>query len=388
MAGQAFYATILALCGKGDEVILPAPWYFNHEMTLTQLGVSIVPLHCRAPDFLPSVDECAALITPKTRALVLVSPNNPTGALYPPSLLAQFAALAQRSALPLILDETYADFVPGGARPHELLAAPGWGAFLVRLFSLSKSYAVPGHRLGAIVAAPAFLAQVQKTLDCLQICPARPAQAAVAWAVEGVRAWREGVRDELEQRQARFKGLVAGVDGWEVMVGSAYFAWVRHPFEGVGSEVVAARLGEHVGLVVLPGESNATQGAPFVRVKPSSPTDLSSHRGLTGSFFCPPFDDVKDDRFIRFCKAALRLPAAAPQTLTRASLTAPLRCSRGERRRYDAREGACPVGSAQRHVEQSGIDGGRHLTLGQFEFAVEAAVGSSGGGVRPSQVST
>lgn len=232
-------------------------------MTLTQLGVTIVPLHCRAPSFLPSAAECATLITPRTRALILVSPNNPTGALYPAPLISHFFTLAHAHSLPLILDETYADFVPSSLpRPHDLFAPPSsvplpapWHAHLIRLSSMSKSYAIPGHRLGSVTASPAFLAQLQKTLDCLQICPARAAQGPVAWAVEGVRGWREGVRDELEKRQGRFKRLVEGVDGWEVMVGSAYFAWVRHPFAGVASEVVAARLGEHVGLVVLPGQS-------------------------------------------------------------------------------------------------------------------------------------
>ena len=90
-----------------------------------------------------------------------------------------------------------------------------------------RSYAIPGHRLGALVASPTFLAQVSKTLDCLQICPARPAQRAVEWAVDATRPWREATRNELARRQVLFKELLGEVDGWEVETGGAYFAYVR-----------------------------------------------------------------------------------------------------------------------------------------------------------------
>ncbi|GAA5828231.1 hypothetical protein JCM3770_005411 [Rhodotorula araucariae] len=265
----AFYASMLALAQPADEVILPTPWYFNNEMVLRQLAITLVPLRCAPPSFLPSPDECAALITPRTRAIVLVSPNNPTGAVYPPALLVQFAHLAQERRVALILDETYREFVP--SRPHELFAATDWRTYLVHLFSFSKSYAIPGHRLGAVVGAPSFLAQVAKLLDCLQICPARPAQRAVAWAVDATRSWREQTRDELAARQALFRSLLADVDGWEVETGAGYFAYVRHPFAGAPSARVAARLGAQVGVVVLPG-----------------------------TFFSPPFADVQEDRYIRF----------------------------------------------------------------------------------------
>lgn len=317
-------------------------------MTLTQLGITTVPLHCRAPDFLPSLAECEQLVTPRTRAVVLVSPNNPTGALYPPALIAQYAQLAQNRGIALVLDETYADFVPDGARPHELFVSTAWQAYLIRLTSMSKSYAIPGHRLGAVVASQPFLVQLQKVLDSMQICPARPAQTAIAWAVEGVRPWRESVRDELQAKQARFAELMEQVPGWKVMVGSAYFAWVEHPFAGVPSAVVAQKLGEQVGLVVLPGEcffvrfpqtnclqvvthfhallrdghcgrlaplcSPSQAGFPRHTLVPgpafgcpvpphNSSTEANTCWFLnTGSFFGPPFDDVSEDRFIRFCE--------------------------------------------------------------------------------------
>ncbi|KAJ3970764.1 PLP-dependent transferase [Lentinula raphanica] len=213
----AFVATIMAIADAGDEVILPVPWYFNHQMTLTLLGITPVPL-ITSPEssFLPSPTLASTLITSKTRAIALVSPNNPTGAVYPPSLIAHFAKLAKENGLALILDETYRDFIVGSdglsdtiERPHGLFdttdseseAGPEdrsggsiasnvdenlpWRSTLISLYSFSKSYRIPGHRLGAITASPELLKEIGKVLDTLQICAPRVPQLALAKEFDG-----------------------------------------------------------------------------------------------------------------------------------------------------------------------------------------------------------
>ncbi|GAA5894730.1 uncharacterized protein JCM6883_002192 [Sporobolomyces salmoneus] len=266
----AFYATMLTLCAPGDSVLVPTPYYFNHHMTLSQLSLSLIPLPCHAPHFLPSVDLARSLITSRTKAIVLVTPNNPTGALYPRELLKEFAELAKEKKVALVLDETYRDFVDG--RPHDLFVDPEWREYLIQLFSFSKSYAIPGHRLGSLTSSPLFASHLSKTLDCLQICPSLPAQRVLAeWAMEETREWREGTRVELERRQKVFREGLERVEGWEVETGMGYFAYVKHPFEGTSSEEVAKRLASEVGVITLPG-----------------------------TFFSMPFVDVREDRFIRF----------------------------------------------------------------------------------------
>jgi aspartate/methionine/tyrosine aminotransferase len=108
------------------------------RMTLTQLGITPVPLSCLPPSFLPSIDTCRALITPKTRAIVLVTPNNPTGAIISPTLLAEFGALAVEMGVALVLDETYRELLDD--RPHDLFTTgePSWRKYLIHLFSFSK----------------------------------------------------------------------------------------------------------------------------------------------------------------------------------------------------------------------------------------------------------
>lgn len=252
---QAFVTTMMALARAGDAVILPAPWYFNHQMTLGMLGVEARALPCRAEDgFVPDVEAARALIDAKVRAVVLVTPNNPTGAVYPASVIAAFAELCRERGVALVLDETYRDFMPEGmGRPHDAFANADQRETVVHLYSFSKAYAVPGWRLGAIVAGAGLQAQIGKVLDCVQICPSRAGQEAVSWGVDALRDWREANRTDINARAAVFRRAMAGLNGWSVDQAGAYFAYVRHPFEGAPAAQVAEMLARRWGVLALPG---------------------------------------------------------------------------------------------------------------------------------------
>jgi aspartate/methionine/tyrosine aminotransferase len=251
----AFLAAALAVVGPGSSVILPAPWYFNHQMSLNMLGIGVTALACRPEDgFVPDPVAAEALIDDTTRAIVLVTPNNPTGAIYPEGVIAAFQALCHRRGLALIIDETYRDFLaPGTNRAHGLLAAPGWRDTVIQLYSFSKAYAVPGHRVGAIAAGPAAMAQILKVLDNVQICAARPAQEALAWGIAGVADWRAEMRATINRRISAFENVVRACEGWQISSIGAYFAYVRHPFEGVAADRVAEALARQRGVLGLPG---------------------------------------------------------------------------------------------------------------------------------------
>ena len=251
----AFLAAALSVAGPGSSVILPAPWYFNHQMTLQMLGIGVTPLACRPEDgFVPDPAAAEALIDATTRAIVLVTPNNPTGAIYPEGVIAAFEALARRRGLALMVDETYRDFLaPGTNRAHGLLSSPGWRDTVIQLYSFSKAYAVPGHRIGAITAGPQAMGQILKVLDSFQICTARPAQDALAWGITGVADWRAETRATINRRIAAFETVVNACDGWAISSIGAYFAYVRHPFAGVPAERVAEALARQRGVLGLPG---------------------------------------------------------------------------------------------------------------------------------------
>ena len=251
----AFFVTMLALAKAGDNVLLPAPWYFNHQMALQMLGIEARALTLDAETgFVPDPAVAAPLIDARTRAIVLVTPNNPTGAIYPAKTIGQFAELARAHGLWLVMDETYRDFLePAHGRPHELFRRPDWHENIVQLYSFSKSYCMPGHRLGAITAGGAIVPELEKALDTMVICPPRPAQAAVAWGIGALTAWRNDMRDEINRRGEACRAALAGANDWRVSSLGAYFAYVRHPFPGKTSIAVAEAMAMTRGVLALPG---------------------------------------------------------------------------------------------------------------------------------------
>jgi aspartate/methionine/tyrosine aminotransferase len=251
---QAFFVAMIALAAAGDAVLLPTPWYFNHEMTLHMLGIEARPLPCRPDDgFVPDPATAERLLDDRVKAIVLVTPNNPTGAVYPPAVIAAFADLCRRRGIALVLDETYRDFMAErDARPHAVFSQADWRDHVVGLYSFSKSYCIPGHRLGAITAGPAALAGIEKILDCMQICPARTGQIAVTPAIAGLADWREDNRREIVARAEAFRAALAG-SGWRIDSMGAYFAYVAHPFGNRSADDVAQALAVERGVLGLPG---------------------------------------------------------------------------------------------------------------------------------------
>ena len=248
---QAFCAAMATLAGQGDQVIVPTPWYFNHKMWLDMAGVTTVPLPCGA-DMLPDPDHAAALITPATRAIVLVTPNNPSGAEYPADLVGRFYDLAEARGIALVLDETYRDFDSRDGAPHDLLTRPGWERVLIQLYSFSKAYRLTGHRVGALVAGHARLAQVEKFLDTVAISPAQLGQIGAVWGMANLGDWLAGERAEILARRAAAAAALGALDGWRLKSAGAYFAWLEHPF-AEGSADLARRMVREAGVLALPG---------------------------------------------------------------------------------------------------------------------------------------
>jgi aspartate/methionine/tyrosine aminotransferase len=248
---QAFTAAMSTLAGAGDEVILPLPFYFNHKMWLDMEGVRAVSLPT-GDDLLPDPEQAASLITDRTRAIVLISPNNPAGVEYPAPLLRAFYDLARRHGLALILDETYRDFHSGTGAPHDLFTDPDWDKTLIHLYSFSKAYRLTGHRVGAIMASETRLAEVEKFLDTVAICPPQVGQIGALWGMRHLGDWLAGERAEILARRDTVRREFARLPAWQLLGCGAYFAYVRHPF-ALPSDQVAQRMVGAAALLVLPG---------------------------------------------------------------------------------------------------------------------------------------
>ena len=264
---QAFCLALMALAGPGDEVILAAPSYFNYQMWLEMLGVAPVYLPFRPErGGVPDPADARARIRPRTRAIVLVTPNNPTGAIYPPETIHAFHRLARESGLALVLDETYRDFLPGDEPPHGLFARTDWDGTLVHLYSFSKVYSLTGYRVGALVASGDLLAEVAKAADCVTICAPAIAQEAALYGLNHLADFRAEKRQTVLQRVAQFRAVFERQSlAYALISAGTFFAYVRHPFTGTPAVEVAHRLIQEQNVLCLPASAFGPDQDDYLR---------------------------------------------------------------------------------------------------------------------------
>lgn len=250
---QAFSAAVAMLCGQDDEIILPTPFYFNHKMWLDMAGVRTITLACRG-DMIPDPEEAAQLITEKTRAIVLVTPNNPCGVEYPADIVMKFYELAKERQIALIIDETYRDFHSQTGAPHNLFHKKCWDDTLIQLYSFSKAYRLTGHRVGSVIASETRIAEIEKFLDTVSICPNQLGQKAALWGLQNLGEWLANERLEILTRRSlieeNFPRLAA--KGWKLLGLGAYFAYLKHPFD-ISSDTLARHLVDAASVLTLPG---------------------------------------------------------------------------------------------------------------------------------------
>jgi aspartate/methionine/tyrosine aminotransferase len=249
---QAFCAVVASLCQAGDDVILTAPWYFNHDMWLTLSDVNTRPLYCDNT-LIPDPNDAEKMINDRTRAICLVTPNNPVGVEYSNDLLNDFMDLSQKHNVKLIIDETYLDFRTIDD-VHTLWAHPAAQDHLIVLYSFSKAYRLTGHRVGAVIASPHQINEIEKFLDTVTICPAQTGQFAAKWGLEHLDKWveqeRQKTTQKLTQLRQTFERLVPF--GWKLLGSGAYFAYIAHPFNMTSISAAQALLKQgHV--LALPG---------------------------------------------------------------------------------------------------------------------------------------
>lgn len=182
-SNMAFMNAILAITSVGDEIILNTPYYFNHEMAITIAGCRAVLVKCDENyQIRPEAIACA--ITPKTRAVVTISPNNPTGAVYSEEALHQVNQICGNRGIYHISDEAYEYFTYDGVKHVSPGAFPGSREYTISLFSLSKAYGFASWRIGYMVIPKHLLVAVKKVQDTILICPPVISQYAALGALQ------------------------------------------------------------------------------------------------------------------------------------------------------------------------------------------------------------
>ena len=200
-ANMAFMHAVMAITAPGDEIILPLPFYFNHEMAIEMAGCRAV----RVPTddrYQLRVDAIASAITPRTRGVVTISPNNPSGAVYDEASLRAVNALCRERGVYHISDEPYEYFTYGSARHVSPGAFAGAHGHTISLYSLSKGFGFAGWRVGYMVYPERLAPPMIKSQDTILICPPIASQIAAAAALEVGRSYCEPfVRELAEIRQ-------------------------------------------------------------------------------------------------------------------------------------------------------------------------------------------
>lgn len=205
-----------ALVDEGNEVLVPSPTYPLYTAVLGKLGVT--PLYYRtdpANGWLPDLDYLDTLVTPRTRVLVVIDPNNPTGAIYPTEVRRALIALAERHGLVILADEVYGDL--GYEGPVALMGTLDRDAPIISFSSLSKAYLAPGWRAGWMVVGVTprldpVLAAIKKLADG-RLCSPGPMQYAVVAALTGDRTFQDQLRHELRVRAALSTARLNAIPG-------------------------------------------------------------------------------------------------------------------------------------------------------------------------------
>jgi aspartate/methionine/tyrosine aminotransferase len=272
-ANQAGFAALLAIAEPGDEVLLPTPWYFNHAMALTAIGAAPVPVATGTEEgFVPSIETVSAAITPKTRALVLINPNNPTGAVYADEVIRELTELAVERDLWILSDQTYHELHFKDSPSLSPAAVAGARDRVITVCSFSKSLGLAGWRLGFLACQASLVEAILKIQDCSVISAARAGQEGLVAALPEIGEHVTLVRDSIRERRDRLVDALraAKLDGFIEPAGSL-FLFLRLP--GVEDSLAFCyRLLEEQSVVAVPGSAFGRHGEGSIRLSFGSAT--------------------------------------------------------------------------------------------------------------------
>lgn len=283
-SNAAFLEVVLAICDPGDEVILPTPYFFNQEMALVLAGARPVVVACDADHQLDPA-RLEAAITDRTRAIVTVSPNNPSGAVYPEATLREVQRLCREHGLYHVSDEAYEAFVFDGARHFSPASIDGASDHTISLYSFSKSHGFASWRVGYMVVPEPLFEPLRKIQDTNLICPPVFSQLAALGCLGAGDAWvAERVREVAATRTIVLEGLASLGD--RVRLGPAdgafyvllHLAADRDPLELTRELIVRHRV------AVIPGSAFGLQPGPgrgcFLRVAYGALTPDTAREGI------------------------------------------------------------------------------------------------------------
>jgi aminotransferase len=249
---EAVFAALRALLAPGDEVIIPTPAWPHYEAHARLADAIPVAVPSKAIDgFLPDPERIASAITPRTKAIIISSPSNPTGAVLGRDTLQALADLCLRHDLVAISDEIYRRFAYGNTPHISIATLPGMRERTVIADSCSKTYAMTGWRVGYAAAPKALLDRVATVHQYLTVCAPSFAQAGAVAALREGEPFVEAMVAEYGRRRDALRTGLTGLPGVELTAADgAFYAFPRFTDAASG---LAVGLLEDAGVATVPG---------------------------------------------------------------------------------------------------------------------------------------
>ena len=277
---MAFLSAILAIADPGDEIIHLVPYYFNHEMAVTIAGCT--PISVATDDsYQPRLEAIEAAITERTRALVTISPNNPTGAVYPAGMLKKINALCKRFGIYHIHDEAYEYFTYDGERHYSPASDLSSVDHTISLFSLSKAYGFASWRIGWMIIPAELFENIRKIQDTNLICPPVVSQ----WAAAGALAEGRSYCDRYIAALASVRSMVLSrletvSDIAEAPRATGAFYVLLRLRTAMADMKVVERLIREYHVAVIPGSTFGIDGGCYLRVAYGALDEASVEDGI------------------------------------------------------------------------------------------------------------
>ena len=265
-ANMAFCHAVQAITAPGDEIILNAPFYFNHEMAIQMADCAAVRVATDAA-YRPRVDALCAAITNRTRAIVTVTPNNPSGAVYGEALLRDLDALCRERGIYHLCDETYEYFTYDSTRHFSAGSLPGAEERTISIYSLSKAYGFAGWRIGYMTYPAHLEAAMAKIQDTVLICPTVASQVAAIAALDAGRSYcKPYVRELAEIREIVLAQLSTLAPRVRVPVADGAFYCFLKVDTSMDPMTIAERLIREHRVAVLPGFTFGMSDGCYFRI--------------------------------------------------------------------------------------------------------------------------
>lgn len=264
---ESIMLCMLGLIDPGDEVLITSPRFTTYDMAVTMCGGVPVPVPTyEADDFALMPAEIEKRITPKSKVLVLVTPNNPTGAVTPPAVVREIAALVQKHNLILISDEIYAQLIYPGSEHLSAASLPGMKERTITLNGFSKSYAMTGWRVGYLAAPAEFIQLLIEPRHTLSINAGTPSQFAALAALTGPQDVVDAMLEAYGERRAYLMRALSDLGFTYGHPGGAFYLYTNVSHSGMPATLFCEELLKQAGVMVFPGMLFGDEDDRYIRI--------------------------------------------------------------------------------------------------------------------------